>query len=168
MQITWWACQCLCCLSWAPQHWQCKEQLMLLAAQSNGRLQALPTHTTQLTCKIGQTQMYLRRTTHSVSLYLQNPEFTTQQYWYVEVVMGFVIFSTVFNFDRRDLHNETCVALANLRWSVTKKWEWKLDLPWCSYGYRKWVFIDFFFFFIEYIGLLNCVQIWMWSSLLDM
>ena len=55
-----------------------------------------------------------------------------------------------------DLHNETCVALANLQWSITKNPIERSNLPIFSYGYNKYMFVDFV---PEYnVGSLNYVH----------
>ena len=72
----------------------------------------------------------------------------------------FYLFFTFSNFWWLDLHNETCVALANLRWSFSKNWieNWT---SWFSYGYWKCMFVDSL---TEYIGPPNCVHYWVYSS----
>ena len=47
--------------------------------------------------------------------------------WGLWVFIGF-LFCMFFNFYPSDLHNETCVALANLRWSIKKKLNQKSNL----------------------------------------
>ena len=42
-----------------------------------------------------------------------------------------------------DLHNNTHVALANLRWTTCMTWIETSYLPLFSYGFRKYKFVDF-------------------------
>ena len=42
-----------------------------------------------------------------------------------------------------DSHNQTRVVIPNLRWKPLQKPDWKLDLPWLSYGYQKCIWVDF-------------------------
>ena len=74
-------------------------------------------------------------------------------------IIGF-LFCMFFNFYPSDLHNETCVALANLRWSIiNKNWIECQTFLWFSYGYLKCTFGESL---TEYTGPPNCVHHWVW------
>ena len=55
--------------------------------------------------------------------------------WFV-----FFMFSNLY---RLDLHNKTRVALANQRWNIYKKTDWKLDLPYLVMIIEKRMFVVF-------------------------
>ena len=61
------------------------------------------------------------------------------------------------NLYRLDMHKKTCVAIANLWWSISKT-----QVSWFSYAYWKRMFVDSL---TEYFGPPNCVQYWVWSRI---
>ena len=70
-----------------------------------------------------------------------------------------------------DLHNKTCVSLANRRAFASpllgymmnhqQKADWKSDILWYSDGYWKCMIVDSL---CEYISRPSCVHYWVWSS----
>lgn len=72
---------------------------------------------------------------------------------------GFFLF---FNFYKLDSHNETSVALANLRRRISKSWiENRRTSRDFGYDYQKRMFIDSF---TNYIGPPNFVHYQIWSD----
>jgi hypothetical protein len=57
-------------------------------------------------------------------------------------LVDFSCFSSSY---KLDLHNKIRVASPNVWWKHMQKSDWKSDLPWCRYGYRKCLFVDFMF-----------------------
>jgi hypothetical protein len=65
----------------------------------------------------------------------------------------FSLFFMFFNFYWLDLHNKTCVALADLWWSISKNQVENWTSHDVSHPYLKCMFVDSL---IEYIGLPDC------------
>ena len=67
------------------------------------------------------------------------------------VLFGLFFMSSYFY--HLDLHNKTCAQLVLHKQIYDEKdmqkLDWKSDLPWFSYGYWSWIFVDFL---IGYIG----------------
>ena len=64
--------------------------------------------------------------------------------WLKGLWVSFGSFFMLCNLHGLDLHQKVklCVALASLQWNIRKKTDWKVDLAWSSYGYRKCMFVD--------------------------
>jgi hypothetical protein len=74
-----------------------------------------------------------------------------------KVIMYLICFGMFSDFYQLHLHNGTCVALANIWWSISKNRVEYMDCSLCTSCYQKRVFVDSW---SKYVGPLDCVDYW--------